>query len=997
MSKLYNEMNRILTVVNNLKNECCYPFLEKEGELLKTQICIHQLEAKDVIDGIDLKWSKKRKGSLDYSLDCDYMFKLDENFFYNKYDNNGKLKQYTDNIISIVFNYGYKEYKEMYYSTVIKQKGRKKKKDTRKIYIHSDISKTDYDKLDYSLGIVGDEFVQAVVVNQEFDVLEDMGKIEALCFSTKGINLIYNDDYTKYSFKVDNTKLKSIYSTKELREILYKDGFYCNGIHFVRFKRSGGSARVGKCLFINEVYAKEMEEWALMGLEISENDEVDLASLEAYISLTSSGIIDTMEIKPNEILVIKDYESKFKEECVVSEIVNGELITKKKFADVSNSIFDGESMIDESKFIENGYADKGVLLTRNRFWKSAGFNCKIQKFFKDNNITLDDIKNSEAYIYTKAEKIEDIKVITTPSSIKFVKFGKLEDWLNRIDSVFGIVKYDKETHYLDGKLVQSHYQLINTIQFDDKSMKEFLKPTLDYIKLMKDDMNVFRKQIKSNTSLNEELYDNSTQSFMYYMIGANDKFANTEMYKEFLKDNNDAYINNVKQGHVLIEGNYSVLCGNPIEMLKYACGIWDGNSCIPSDNACSIRFENRKRLLGTRSPHVACGNIWLFTNNQNEEILTYMNATPQILYVNSINNNLLMRLSGADFDIDSIAITDNKILIEKAEINYDKFLVPTNNAEAKKIKRKYFYEDKADLDVKTGCNKIGEIVNLSQILNSLMWDLINKKGRGIIKCTEDKVESLVEELYIDSCALGNMSGIEIDSAKKEFDIDMNYELNRIRDKWLIRQKDKNEKDRVLLPLFFKNIKEKSSVNNYLYKQYATSMDMLLKNLKVDMKNYQKTIPLNEIFIGIDNTHKPNYKIIEKVIDAMYTTNNMIKAFYMDNLDSTEMLILKKGLLNKMYNELSNIKLTSTDIVFIISKISKANSKLKQNLTDVDKKYLSCQRFLISQIFILYNNEFISMLKQQKTNNCKIVDENNLKNKEILREYTIYGHKYYLIS
>lgn len=625
--------------------------VQKE-KLLKIQTCIHQLEAKDVVDGIELKPTKKRKGSLDYSLDCEYMCELDKNFFYNLTDKNGKLKQYTDNVISITFKYAYKEYKERFYSTVVKQKGRKSKKtDNRKVYIQSDIKDEDYDKLDLSKGIDCGNIIRAVVTNMKFDTLEDMSKIEYMCNITKGIDIVYSDDESTYWFEVDNSKLKQIYDKKRLRELLYENGFNCNGKHFVRFKRSGGSARVGKCLFISEEYAKDMEEWALMGLDINESDETDLASLEAYIALTSSGIIDTMQINPNEILVIKDYESKFKEECIVSEIVNGELITKKKLADVSNSIFDGESMMDESKFIENGYEDKGVLLTRNRFWKSACFNCGIQRFFKDNNINIEDIKNSEAYVFTKANKIEDIKVITTPSSIKFVKFGKLEEWLDRVSSTFGIVKYDKKTHYLDGNLVQSHYQLINTIQFDDKSMKEFLKPTLDYIKLMKDDVNVFRKQIKANMYLNED-YDNSTQSFMYYMIGANDDFSKTEMYKEFLKDNVESYINNLKHGHVLIEGNYSVLCGNPIEMLKYASGIWkDKKSCIPSDNACSTRFENNKRLLGTRSPHVACGNIWLFVNNQNEEILKYMNATPQILYVNSIDNNLLMRLSGADKQI----------------------------------------------------------------------------------------------------------------------------------------------------------------------------------------------------------------------------------------------------------------------------------------------------------------------------------------------------------
>lgn len=54
-------------------------------------------------------------------------------------------------------------------------------------------------------------------------------------------------------------------------------------------------------------------------------------------------------------------------------------------------------------------------------------------------------------------------------------------------------------------------------------------------------------------------------------------------------------------------------------------------------------------------------------------------------------------------------ITDNKILITAAKRNYDKFWVPTGIVQAKKRKRRYTAEEKADLDIRTSVNKIGEI------------------------------------------------------------------------------------------------------------------------------------------------------------------------------------------------------------------------------------------------------------------------------------------------
>ena len=93
-------------------------------------------------------------------------------------------------------------------------------------------------------------------------------------------------------------------------------------------------------------------------------------------------------------------------------------------------------------------------------FKSCCFNCNIQQWFKDNNIT--DI--SQLNGKTRAKRIEDVKLITTPNSIKYLKFDTLDNWLDNLYPRFGVVKHDKKTHFFGGRLVQTHYQLINTLQ-----------------------------------------------------------------------------------------------------------------------------------------------------------------------------------------------------------------------------------------------------------------------------------------------------------------------------------------------------------------------------------------------------------------------------------------------------------------------------------------------------------------------------------------------------
>ena len=117
--------------------------------------------------------------------------------------------------------------------------------------------------------------------------------------------------------------IPTLMSRSDLREYLYENGFVCDGIEYVRYKRSSGSSRVGKCLFVQKSIAPQMKKWDACGLDIKENDPIDLAAWEAYISLPMSSIIDTMEIQPNEILVVDDYESVFKDNVVVVEANNG--------------------------------------------------------------------------------------------------------------------------------------------------------------------------------------------------------------------------------------------------------------------------------------------------------------------------------------------------------------------------------------------------------------------------------------------------------------------------------------------------------------------------------------------------------------------------------------------------------------------------------------------------------------------------------------------------
>lgn len=757
-------------------------------------------------------------------------------------------------------------------------------------------------------------------------------------------------DYFTYSngYYEQTGNIPTIMDKAELRNYLYKYGFKCDGVEYVRYKRSSGSSRVGKCLFVNKLLAKEMEEWDKCGLEVTEGQPIDLAAWEAYISLPMSSIIDTIHVPLESILIIDDYESVFEDEVVAVEIEDNHLVSSQKWVDVSNSIWDGQSLMDSSLFGE--YANKGMLLLRNRFFKSCCFNTNIQQWFEDNGITSVEQLNG----FTLATDISQVKFITTPSSIKYVKFGDVRNWFNVIEPVFGVVKHEKQPHQFDGLLVQAHYQLFNTLQLSYSEMQQVLQPSLDYIAAIRRDPAVLRYEIQYpfDDGSGEWSSMDSKNEIVFRMLGINDQFAHTKLYYDFRDDLIRGEIRNLKRGHVLINGNYSTIMGNGLEMLKASIGQFNGASELGPGNVHSKRFAYGKELLCSRSPHVTVGNILLVTNVANDAYDTYFNLTKEIVCINSIGENILQRLNGADFDSDTMLMTDHELLISVAKRNYDTFKVPTNLTTSVKTKRFYTQDDKADLDVKTSVNKIGEIINLSQQLNSLMWDKLNR-GKSLESCME---------LYLDICKLAVLSNVEIDRAKKEFVINSTTELGLLKKKYRI-----SDDNRTVKPMFFKMITLENGYalsDNIKYRYFDTAMDYLQKiisrfNFREGREQKRTIVPFmslvkmppNNVRQGYYYTHRD--KIIKVIRDAKEERRKLFTDYDFMTKEEKEFVWKQAG----------DIK---QECIEEVEKMSSCPATMYLVLKELDNpETRDVSRFVFEVLFGKPDEAFFRMLKDSK--------------------------------
>ena len=958
---------------------------------------IYSIEGKDLYSKtIEIKKGRKFKASLDHSLESIKIQEIASAVYKNKRDKENIFyqeegKQYTNKIINLTFKYNVKDYRII---TI--------KDDKYYVQLDSELDGKKIKEIIFENGIyIKDNIIQAIHIGAETTLIS---KELPQGFGVKE-DLIY----------LTTSGAKTVANSDTIREKLYKDGFSIKysekvTVDYVRFKRSSGSSRVGKCLFIDKKLYKDMLEWSMMGLVFGFKEKIDLAGLEAYISLTVSSIIDTIHIEPKNILLIDDFESVFKDTVMVTEVIQEKYInddgkedirdrlhTEPRETEITNSIWDGESIGDESLF-EEKYKDKGFILVRNRMVKTAIFNGGVQRFFIDNGITEISQLNGK----TIATKIEDIKLITTPSSIKYLKFGTWENFIERCTSEWGVVKYDKPTHYFNGRMVQTHYQLLNTLQLNEDSTKAFLQDSLDYIRLLKTDIRVFREhlhiKIKDAIEYGEM---NSTDEFMMTMLQLNNKFENTNLFNTFRQDSIKSYVRNMKRGHVLIHGNYSVLCGNGIEMLKASCKdkniegktLFDGTSVLDNDEVCCKNFNYNKSLIGSRSPHVTIGNIWLFKNTNKEKfdiISKYFNSSKQIIHINSIKTNVLERLSSADFDSDALLVSDNELLISKAKTNYNNFLVPTSMVEAKKVARLNNAEEKCDLDIKTSKNLIGEIINCSQILNSQLWDFINSKKYKV----EDKE---IQDLYAIISQLDVMSCIEIDKAKKEFSIDNQLELDDIRDKYI----NDNKK-----PMFFgflskerivkQNKKNKDTdktikYNSKKFRKHKTTMDYLVniiskevRSITQNYRNSENPVTTFGDLLSKDNKISLNGVSKNKISRLFKKTtehkNNTALLWNNELIDTSDkfkqMVILKEDYLK----EVKKLKLSTPEIKKIIYNLNSESKKIKDGM-EVKTELNKSARNLLSSLYTIYKEEFILLFEETKEPLEVIKKTNNIKNSE----------------
>ena len=416
----------------------------------------------------------------------------------------------------------------------------------------------EYDKV---IRTIGDNDYTDLIINIKFKhdiVIPD------------GMKKAYNPE-SKQIEETNSKKTKKLISKKKLRKMAYRDGVTINGVHYVNYQRTSSKARVGNCMFIREDYFEEMDGWQNLGIPFSKMvkgqdknnrnlfEKADIVSIRSYQSLIASSIMGEIDIDPCSILLIEDVSGEYTMDCnVVKPFLteNGkgtELRVVREPYTQKTDLWDGQSLLDSSIFKKGRYATKdkdgniveksyepyGFMLLRNHFFKSAAFNTNLQEYYKERfigaeNPVLKDMFGNEF-------RMENIKMVTTPNSVKIFKFSDIiceymieddkKSHLRELERPL-IEKYE-ELRKVKQAVTTAKRKLTMLLNYDPEKGKEL--PTQDDIDMAQDNLGEAEKYYNENCRRLESEIESISKSVKKSIKREQDNLT-WNWYREQIKD-----------------------------------------------------------------------------------------------------------------------------------------------------------------------------------------------------------------------------------------------------------------------------------------------------------------------------------------------------------------------------------------------------------------------------------------------------------------------------
>lgn len=787
-----------------------------------------------------------------------------------------------------------------------------------------------------------------------------------------------NDDLKKHINElIDNVtankdKCKNI-SKQELRTMFYVNGIDITyrthnrsgkvineeTIHYKMLYRTPGKAKKGTCMFINADLYDKAHEFLYMGIELpAENSPI--VEIGAYASLITSSIVGKVQIKPEEMLIVKDVDTFFKTNVIKVDTDERRQCYAEEIEgyDIKSTLFDGQALIDSSIFPE--WAD-GYILLRHHMTKCAAFSTNIELFMREK---FGD-SYSSAYVkdmWGRDVKVSDIKLITTDNAIKWLKFNVSfeywSDWVRANDCMFGIVKTSHESKL--GDVQRMSYQMVNSLDID--SMESVVSTSVDYINKLKTDDAVFLDYLERNTNFSNDY------EVLVALCKHNSDFVRSKYFRDRKKDIIKSYILNFKSGRSIQNADNLTIVGSPYALLLHSIGenVYDDPTLQQEDGTIqcwTARFDDGEYLAEFRNPFNSRNNLGYIHNVYHEYFDKYFNLGKLCIAVNVINTDWQARNNGADQDSDSCYTTNQADIVRHAKYCYENYPTIVNEIKPEKNIYNYSMESYAAIDNSLTAAQlaIGQSSNLAQLALSYTYNF-------------DKDSEEYKKYYHYVCILSVIAQVAIDNAKRKYAVDLDVEIPRIsRDMnvdsiglpqfWEITKKDKR-KARTDEERKERQRANKERIKSKVNKDLICPMNYLYNLDFNKYRNTTSTLPMSDFFIKHEQDE--HYRRCKKVEELIEKYSLDIHNFYMEYNgtnwdDEKEVYYLMMNNLEELIQEIQSVYISKNYLGLMSWLINRAfciGSGIKSKIDITDSNLNKNKSLLLKVLYSINPDLFL---------------------------------------
>lgn len=425
-----------------------------------------------------------------------------------------------------------------------------------------------------------------------------------------------------------------------------KNGFYLNDKKFVRFSCGAGQARRNNALFINEEYEQQLKTILNNGRE---DIEITPAKFNAYFALSTSAAIPVSE--PYFCVVADKEVERIEKVDFIYEINNEDDVVKEENKKITFNLWDGQGIISPkmakkwANDLELDYIPSSFIV-RSNFIKGLVVVIDFHKF-------SDEIgKRFITDIYGDKINIRDMDIILTQSQFKLWNaFSSISDYKKKLRENKLKWSISRVAPKSESKHTFLNYQFVQSLNLNDKSIKNLCEPTLNYFKnITKEDIRYTLLYLLgkfSDEEYDENIFKKINDKITRAII-LNNKILEDPYIKKYLLHSLNKKIKESYIGNLIVDGSYTMMIADPYAFLEYLFDL-PIEGLLKRDEHYNQYWLNKgeKKLAALRAPLTWRSEVNILNLKISEKIQEWFQYLNSCVVYNVFGNDCLIH-GGSD-------------------------------------------------------------------------------------------------------------------------------------------------------------------------------------------------------------------------------------------------------------------------------------------------------------------------------------------------------------